>query len=160
MQAARSTIDKPRDDGIDSRMSQSYEKSCKNISRTLEEDMTMTTSTTAGIAAIFTAMLKEGRHEEAAARFNSPDIVSIEAMEGPMARIQGTAAVKAKSDWWYGAHEIHSATAEGPYVNGDQFSVIFAMDITQRDNGQRMQMQEVGLYTVKDGQIIEERFFY
>jgi limonene-1,2-epoxide hydrolase len=115
---------------------------------------------TAELAAAFTAMLKAGDHEGAAARFNSPDIVSIEAMDGPMARIQGTAAVKAKSDWWYGAHEIHSATAEGPYVNGDQFSVIFAMDLTKRDGGQRMQMQEVGLYTVKDGKIIEERFFY
>jgi ketosteroid isomerase-like protein len=115
---------------------------------------------TAEIAAAFTELLKAGDHEGAATRFNSPDIVSIEAMEGPMARIQGTAAVKAKSDWWYGAHEIHSATAEGPYVNGDQFSVIFAMDITARESGQRMQMQEVGLYTVKDGKIVEERFFY
>jgi limonene-1,2-epoxide hydrolase len=117
-------------------------------------------SATAEIAAAFTAMLKTGDHEGAAARFNSPDIVSIEAMDGPMARIQGTAAVKAKSDWWYGAHEIHSASAEGPYVNGDQFSVIFAMDITKREDDLRLQMQEVGLYTVKDGRITEERFFY
>ena len=115
---------------------------------------------TAEIAAEFTAMLKAGDHEGAATRFNSPDIVSIEAMEGPMARIQGTAAVKAKSDWWYGAHEIHSASAEGPYVNGVQFSVIFAMDVTKKEDGQRIQMQEVGLYTVKDGKIVEERFFY
>jgi ketosteroid isomerase-like protein len=115
---------------------------------------------TAQIAAEFTAMLKAGDHEGAAMRFNAPDIVSIEAMEGPMARIQGTAAVKAKSDWWYGAHEIHSASAEGPYVNGDQFGVIFNMDVTTRETGQRMQMQEVGLYTVRDGKIVEERFFY
>ncbi|MGL4728279.1 MAG: SnoaL-like domain-containing protein [Bosea sp. (in: a-proteobacteria)] len=116
--------------------------------------------TTAELAAAFTAMLKTGEHEAAAAKFNASDIVSIEAMDGPMARVQGTAAVKAKSDWWYGAHEIHSASAEGPYVNGEQFSVIFNMDITARESGQRMQMQEVGLYTVKDGKIAEERFFY
>jgi ketosteroid isomerase-like protein len=116
--------------------------------------------TTADLAAAFTAMLKAGDHEGAAATFNAADIVSIEAMDGAMARVQGTQAVKAKSDWWYGAHEIHSATAEGPYVNGDQFSVIFNMDITTRETGQRMQMQEVGLYTVKDGKITEERFFY
>ena len=115
---------------------------------------------TKDIATAFTDLLKAGDHEGAAAKFNAPDIVSIEAMEGPMARVEGTAAVKAKSDWWYGAHEIHSASAEGPYVNGDQFTVIFTMDITEKASGNRMQMQETGLYTVKDGKIVEERFFY
>jgi ketosteroid isomerase-like protein len=116
--------------------------------------------TTQELAKAFTDMLKAGDHNAAASTFNAPDIVSIEAMDGPMARVQGTAAVKAKSDWWYGAHEVHSATAEGPYVNGDQFSVIFGMDITQKETGNRMQMQEVGLYTVKNGKIVEEKFMY
>jgi ketosteroid isomerase-like protein len=111
-------------------------------------------------AKAFTDMLKTGDHEGAAKKFNAPDIISLEAMDGPMARVEGTAAVKAKSDWWYGAHEIHSATAEGPYVNGDQFSVIFNMDVTVKETGQRMQMQEVGLYTLKDGKIVEEKFLY
>jgi ketosteroid isomerase-like protein len=115
---------------------------------------------TTELAKAFTEMLKTGQHHEAAAKFNSPEIVSLEAMEGPMARVEGAAAVKAKSDWWYSAHEIHSATAEGPYVNGDQFSVIFNMDVTTKETGQRMQMQEVGLYTVKDGKIVEEKFMY
>ncbi len=120
----------------------------------------MTSLSTRELAEAFTTMLKENRHEEAAARFNSPDIVSIEAMEGPMARIQGTAAVKAKSDWWNGAHDIHEASASGPYVNGDQFVVRFDIDVTQKETGQRIKMQEAGLYTVKDGKIVEERFFY
>ena len=115
---------------------------------------------TADLAKAFTEMLKAGHHEEAAQKFNSPDIVSIEPMEGPRARVQGTAAVKAKSDWFYNAHELHSASAEGPFVNGDQFSVLFNMDVTTKETGQRMAMQEVGLYTVKDGKIVEEKFFY
>lgn len=116
--------------------------------------------TTAELAKTFTDMLKAGQHEEAAAKFNAPDIISLEAMEGAMARVQGTAAVKAKSDWWYGAHEVHSTSAEGPYVNGDQFSVVFNMDVTAKETGQRIQMQEVGLYTVKDGKIVEEKFMF
>jgi ketosteroid isomerase-like protein len=118
------------------------------------------TMTTAELAKAFTDMLKTGRHEEAAATFNAPDIVSREAMDGPMARIQGTAAVKAKSDWWYANHEVHSAEANGPYVNGDQFIVRFDIDVTPKESGQRMQMSEAGLYTVKDGKIAEEAFFY
>jgi hypothetical protein len=116
--------------------------------------------TTTELAKAFTDMLKAGHHGEAAARFNAPDIVSLEAMDGPMARVQGTAAVKAKSDWWYGAHEVHGAAASGPYVNGDQFTVIFDMDVTMKETGQRIQMQEVGLYTVAGGKITEEKFMY
>jgi hypothetical protein len=116
--------------------------------------------TTAETATAFTDMLKAGEHIGAASTFNAPNIVSLEAMDGPMARIEGTAAVKAKSDWWYGAHEVHSAVATGPYVNGEQFAVIFNLDVTAKETGQRMQMQEVGLYTVKGGKIVEEKFMY
>jgi hypothetical protein len=111
-------------------------------------------------AEAFCALLKAGKHEEAAAQFNAEDIVSHEAMEGPMARLEGKAAVKGKSDWWYANHEWHGGGAEGPFVNGDRFAVIFDMDVTAKETGQRMQMREVGLYTVRDGKIVEERFFY
>lgn len=108
----------------------------------------------------FADMLKRGEHQEAAERFNAAHIVSIEAMDGPMARVEGRAAVKAKSDWWYSAHEVHSAEAFGPYRNGDQFVMRFAVDVTVKETGQRVQMDEAGLYTIRDGLIVEERFFY
>lgn len=116
--------------------------------------------TTRETAEAFTAMLKANDHEGAAKKYNAASIVSIEAMEGPMARVEGTDAVQKKSDWWYANHTVHSVTTEGPYVNGDQFSLRFAMDVTTKETGARMQMQEVGLYTVKAGKITEERFFY
>jgi predicted ester cyclase len=34
------------------------------------------------------------------------------------------------------------------------------MDVTTKETGQRMQMKEVGLYTVKNGKIVEEKFLY
>jgi ketosteroid isomerase-like protein len=34
------------------------------------------------------------------------------------------------------------------------------MDITVKETGARQQMDEVGVYTLKDGKIAEERFFY
>lgn len=111
-------------------------------------------------AEAFTALLKAGDHEGAAAKFNAADIVSLESMDGPMARVEGAAAVQKKSEWWYANHTVHSVTTEGPYINGDQFAVRFAMDVTTKANGQRMQMQEVGLYTVRNGKIAEERFYY
>ena len=55
---------------------------------------------------------------------------------------------------------IHSAETHGPYVNGEQFALRFSLDVTQKANGQRMQMEEVGLYTLRDGKVAEERFFF
>ncbi len=111
-------------------------------------------------AQAFTDMLKSGDHEGAANAFNAPDIVSLEAMDGPMARVEGSEAVKAKSDWWYANHTVHDAKAAGPYINGEQFAVIFDMDVTAKESGERLQMKEVGLYTVRNGKIVEEKFMY
>jgi ketosteroid isomerase-like protein len=71
---------------------------------------------------------------------------------------RGKAAVKAKGEWWASNHEVHVCEAEGPYVNGDQFAVRFAIGFTPKASGERMDLTEIGLYTVKDGKIVEERF--
>jgi hypothetical protein len=116
--------------------------------------------TTLELAKDFTNLLKSNDHEGAAAKYNSDDIVSYEAMEGPMAVCQGKDAVKQKGDWWRANHEVHGASVEGPYINGDQFVVRFTIDVTPKATGQRMSMDEVGIYTVKNEKIIEERFCY
>ena len=116
--------------------------------------------TTNEIAQEFAALCKAGKFEEAGERFWAEDIVSVEPMEGEMAVLRGKPAVRGKGEWWYANHEIHSAETHGPYVNGDQFALRFHLDVTARQSGQRMQMEEVGLYTLRDGKIAEERFFF
>ena len=89
--------------------------------------------------------------------------VSVEALAmGEAGReAAGLEAIRGKHDWWFGAHEVHSANADGPFMAGeDRFALIFDMDVTNRETGQRMQMREVGLYTVADGKIVREEFFY
>ena len=112
------------------------------------------------VAAAFTLMLKAGDHDGAAATFNADDIVSCEPLDGEMAEVRGKAAVKAKSEWWVAAPEVHAMSVDGPAVNGDQFAVGFFMDVTNKESGERMQTEEIGVYTVKDGKIVSERFFY
>lgn len=114
----------------------------------------------AELAKDFTELLKRGDDEAAAKKYNADNIVSYEAQEGPMSVCRGIDAVKQKGDWWRANHEVHSASVEGPYVNGDQFALRFEFDITPKETGKRVSMDEVGLYTVKDGKITEERFFY
>lgn len=111
------------------------------------------------LAKAFTDMCKAGKFEAAGKQFWSDDIVSIEPMTGDMARLQGRKAVEGKSVWWAENHEVHGAKVEGPFTNGDQFVLRFEMDVTPKGQS-RMTMREVGLYTVKNGKIVEERFFF
>lgn len=112
------------------------------------------------LARDFVAMLQRGEHEQAAAKYNAGDIVSVEAMPGPMQICRGTEELLRKGEWWASSHDIHEFTAEGPYMNGEQFAVRFFVDVTVKETGERRSMPEIGLYTVEGGKIVEERFFY
>lgn len=116
--------------------------------------------TTTDLAKDFVSMPQQHNDAGAAAKYNADSIASYEAMDGPMAVCKGKAEVKKKGEWFFANHEVHSASAEGPFVNGDQFVVRFKYDVTPKATGKRMQMDEVGIYTVKDGRIAEERFCY
>ena len=48
----------------------------------------------------------------------------------------------------------------GPWPNGDQFIVGFDFEVTFKPTGQRFPMKEMGLYTVQNGQVVHEAFFY
>jgi len=111
------------------------------------------------VARELTQLCKDGRFDEAGERFWAEDAVSMEAA-GPDPVARGKAALKAKGEWWGANHEVHRFDVEGPYVNGDQFVVRYSLDVTQKASGQRITMDEVGLYTVRDGKVVEERFFY
>jgi ketosteroid isomerase-like protein len=115
--------------------------------------------TTSDIAKDLVALCAAGKFDEAGEKYWADDAVSREAMDGPMARMQGKDALRGKGEWWANAHEVHSSTVGGPYVNGDQFIVRFTMDVTVKESGQRMSLDEAGLYTVKNGKIVEEAFF-
>lgn len=116
--------------------------------------------TSLDVAQRFAALCKDGKFREAGDTFWAEDVVSIEPMTGDMAVLRGRTAVSGKSDWWYANHEIHRTETHGPYVNGDQFALRFSLDVTAKANGQRMQLEEIGLYTVRDGKVVEERFLF
>lgn len=102
--------------------------------------------------------------EEAVEELYDEKIVSIEGQgsEEMPARMEGIEAIRRKGEWWYENHDVHAMTARGPFVGhrDDQFAVEFALDVTHKPSGQRMQMDEVGLYTVKNGKVVQEEFLY
>ncbi len=87
-------------------------------------------------------------------------IVSLEArtMDGSSPETRGIDGVRGKIDWWVENMQVHSATVNGPFVAHDRFVVQYDMDVTEKNSKKRMQMSEVGVYTVKDGKIVREEF--
>lgn len=88
------------------------------------------------------------------------DIVSVEAwgMEGESPEKRGLEAVRGKTDWWVNNMEVHNFKVSGPFVAHDRFVVQYEVDVTDKNSKKRMQMSEVGVYTVKDGKIAREEF--
>ena len=88
------------------------------------------------------------------------DIVSVEAggMGGGSPETHGTKGVREKVDWWTNAMEVHSFKSSGPFVAHDRFVVQYDIDVTDKNSKNRMQMSEVGVYTVKNGMIVREEF--
>src|SRR3569833_1363937 len=112
----------------------------------------------ADVAKEMTCLCREGKLDEAAAKFYSPDIVSIEA-HGEFRKVQGMDAIKQKSDWWNDNFEVKGVDVVGPYINGDQFSVTYKFDATNKKSGENMKLEEIALNTVKGDKIVEECFF-
>jgi ketosteroid isomerase-like protein len=110
-------------------------------------------------------LCREGKHMEAIDELYSPNIVSVEAGAPPggSARTEGIAAIKGKGEWWAANHEVHKGEVVGPFPHEDRFIVRFTYDVTAKAGpmaGNRFTMDEAALYTVKDGKITHEEFFY
>src|SRR5262249_38600060 len=104
---------------------------------------------------------RENRHEECLALF-SKDAVSVEAAAPPGGErtTKGLDAIRAKGATWAQNHEVHKAELSGPYPHDHRFAVRFTYEVTHKPTGQRRSLDEVGLFTVDDGKITREEFFY
>lgn len=87
----------------------------------------------------------------------SPKIISI---EGAGMAWHGKANVLAKNNGWYKTNIVRGALAEGPYVGSTGFAVKFRVDVEDKSTKRRTIMEEVGVYTVKNGKIVQEEFMY
>jgi ketosteroid isomerase-like protein len=117
---------------------------------------------TAAVANELVSLCRAGRNLDAIAKLYSPKIVSIEPVgsEAMPAEMTGIDAIRQKNEWWFENYEVNSAEVNGPFVGGDQFAVQYVFDTTFKPTGQRSTMAEMALYTVKDGKIVREQFFY
>jgi hypothetical protein len=121
-----------------------------------------TTPTTSEVARELVSLCRDGRNLEAIDSFYANDVISIESVgdDTMPAKMQGIDAVRGKNQWWMDNHELHGQTVEGPYLGDGQFAVHYTFDVTNKTSGERVNMSEMALYTVKDGKVVAEQFFY
>ncbi len=103
---------------------------------------------------------RKGEWMKAIDELYAKDIVSVEprAMENMPAEMRGIDQVRGKTEWWEKNMEVHNAKVSGPFVARDTFVVQFEIDVTDKASKKRMQMSEVGIYTVKDSKVAREEF--
>jgi len=105
-------------------------------------------------------LCRKGEWMKAIDSLYAKDIVSVEAraMDGESPEKRGIDQVRGKTEWWLQNMEMHSVKVNGPFVAHDRFVVKYDIDVTDKASKKRMQMVEVGIYTVKDGKVSREEF--
>lgn len=92
------------------------------------------------------------------------DCVSVEAACMPgndSAETVGLDGIRAKHAWWEAEMEFLSGSIEGPHLHGDdRFALVFKSLIREKASCTEIPMEEVAIYTVRDGKIAREEFFY
>lgn len=116
------------------------------------------------VADALVAHCKAGTEAQGLEELYSEQAESIEAFPGPgmdSPITKGREAIKGKHEWWNANFDVHEGSVDGPHLHGeDRFAVIFEMDATHRESGERSKMKEVAVYTVDEGKIVKEEFFY
>lgn len=111
------------------------------------------------------SLCNANKFKEAHETLYADDVVSVEAggPPGQDPKSVGLKAVLAKSEWWTTNHTVHSTNVTGPWPHGDRVICIFKMDVTPKVGpmaNKRFTMEEAALYTVKNGKVVHEEFFY
>jgi len=115
------------------------------------------------VASDFTALLRAGQFVAAGDRYWAYDVISIEPADLPggiRATVSGISAVRSKCAIRFGAARIDEIGIDGPFVTGNQFALFLDLVITDPAGGDSQPFTEIALFTVRGGQIAEERYFY
>jgi ketosteroid isomerase-like protein len=117
--------------------------------------------TTQDVANRFHELAQQGSWMQIQEELYADNAVSIEPPQAPgLQSVEGKQAIKQKGEQFQQmTEEVHGGYSKEPVVAGKFFSVAMGMDATMKGMG-RMQMDEIAVYEVKDGQIVKEHFFF
>ncbi|WP_300600718.1 SnoaL-like domain-containing protein [Niabella sp.] len=117
--------------------------------------------TVAQMAARLAEFCRNEQFSQAQKELYAEDAVSIEPVEIPgfEKETRGLRALMEKDKKFSAMVEArYGTTVSEPLIAGNAFSFVLTMDLKMK-GGSREQLQELCVYTVRDGKIISEQFF-
>ena len=117
--------------------------------------------TTQEVAARFNELAKQEKWFEIQDELFADNVKSIDPPDSPYFKYaEGKTSVRKKGeDWVKRIEAAHKTYTSEPIVAGNHFAVAREVDITVQGLG-RIQINEIMLYEVKEGEIVSEKFFY
>jgi len=116
--------------------------------------------TTQETADKFHEYMQQGAFDKIYSELYSPNATSEETPGSDWGKANGMKEIEEKGKKWNETIEqMHGGIMDKPIVAGDYFTCRMTMDFTPK-SGERQNMEELGLYKVKDGKIVSEQFFY
>jgi hypothetical protein len=111
------------------------------------------------VARQFTDLLRAGKYAEIEERWLGPGIESVEG-HGASMSWKGKKNVLAKYRAWEAENQFVDPKIEGPWVGATGFAVKFVGEIVHNATGERHPMEEIAVYTVRDGKVVREEFHF
>jgi len=105
---------------------------------------------------------REGQFETALKELYADDTVSIEPYPTPgfEKETKGMKACIEKAEKFTSmVEEVHSIAVSEPLITDNTIAFTLDMELTMKERG-RTRMNELCVYTVRDGKIVAEQFFY
>lgn len=116
--------------------------------------------TTQEIAERLVELCRKGDYDTAENELYHPSIESHEAPGVPNSPIIGLDMVKkVGQEMMSNIETIHASTCSDPIVIKDHFTVSMSLDVSKK-TGERVLEEEICVFKVEKGKIVEARFFY
>jgi len=117
--------------------------------------------TTQEVANRLVELCREGKNEQAVKELYAPEIVSVEPEGAPNRIVKGLAGIAEKGMQFQNMIEnINSSYVSDPLVAENFFSISMLMNVKMKGVPVDVDMDEICVYTVNNGKIVKEEFFY
>jgi len=113
--------------------------------------------TTREIAEQLAELCAAGRYRDAILELYSPDATQ---QENGQPMPGGRAALVDACKGWEDSRDVHGTDILGAHVAPDAFVIEMRHDVTPHATKKRHQWSEAGIYRVRDGKIVDVRFYY
>lgn len=115
--------------------------------------------TTKEVAHRLAELCRQGNYVQAIDELYADDATGHEDYMGG-ASMDGKAALRGGTEHWLAVNELRDNMVDAPLFFGDRFVVRFTGTMFKKDGSGEHPYEEIGLYTVKDGKIVKQEFFY